>query len=189
MSRGKLIVVSAPSGSGKTSIVKQLLASDLPLGFSVSATSRKPRVGEIHGVDYYFFTPEEFKLKIDNQEFIEWEEVYPGIFYGTLRSELERIWSEGKHILFDVDVKGGINIKALFKEACLAIFIMVPSMEELEKRLRNRSTESDEIIRQRLEKATYEMTFSTQFDHIVINDVLQRAVDETYQLIKTFLQK
>ncbi len=184
---GKLIVISAPSGSGKTTIVKHILNSDLNIEFSVSACSRKPRTGEKHGHDYYFLPVEDFSNKISQSAFIEWEEVYPGNFYGTLKSELARIWAKGNHVIFDVDVVGGLNIKKQFNKKCLAIFIRPPSVAELEKRLRGRATDSDEIIKKRVEKAEYELTFAKQFDVIVVNDVLEDAIKETYVTIKKFL--
>lgn len=184
---GKLIVVSAPSGSGKTTIVHQVLSSDLGLEFSISACSRKPRVNEVHGKDYYFLTEKDFRNKIANNEFIEWEEVYPGNFYGTLKSELERIWQNGKEVIFDVDVVGGLNIKKQFTDKCLAIFIKAPSVEELERRLRGRSTDSEETIKKRVEKAAYELTFAPRFDTIIVNDNLETAIKQTYQEIKIFI--
>jgi guanylate kinase len=184
---GKMIVISAPSGSGKTSIVKQVLASDLNLAFSVSACSRAPRQGEVDGKDYYFLSPEAFRQKIDNGDFIEWEEVYPGSFYGTLRSEVDRIWSLGQHVIFDVDVLGGLNIKQQYGVKCLAIFIQAPSVAELEKRLHLRATDDDATINQRLQKADYEMTFAPQFDAIIVNEELSVAIEETHQIILKFL--
>ena len=184
---GKLIIISAPSGSGKTTIVKQALASNLKLKFSVSACSRKPRVNETNGKDYYFLSSDEFRKKIGNNEFIEWEEVYKDNFYGTLKSELQRIWDSGYSVIFDVDVKGGLNIKRQFPDISLAIFIMAPSVEELEKRLRSRSTDDDETIKKRIAKAEYELSFAQQFDKIIVNDNLEDAVKETYTGIKGFL--
>lgn len=186
---GKLIVVSAPSGSGKTSIVKELLASGLGLEFSVSACSRKPRVNEIDAKDYYFLSVEDFRNKINDNAFIEYEEVYPGSFYGTLKSEIQRIWEKGKHVIFDVDVVGGLNIKKQFPDQCLAIFIKAPSVEELEKRLRGRSTDSEETIIKRIEKAAYELSFAPRFDEIIVNDDFETAVKQTYNLIKKFIEK
>jgi len=186
MSQGKMIVVSAPSGSGKTTIVKKMLVSDLRLEFSVSACSRAPRAGELHGVDYYFLSAGDFRKKIDECQFVEWEEVYEGCFYGTLKSEVERIWAAGHHVIFDVDVMGGLNIKKKYPDICLSIFIQPPSIEELEKRLRGRSTDSEETIQKRLRKAAFELTFANQFDKIIINDDLDMAVNETYQAISSF---
>jgi len=184
---GKLIVVSAPSGSGKTSIVKEILASDLGLEFSISACSRKPRKNESDGKDYYFLSIEDFRNKIANDEFIEWEEVYPGNYYGTLKSEVERIWQKGKHVIFDVDVVGGLNIKKKFTDRCLSIFIQAPSLAELEKRLRGRSTDSEETIIKRIEKAEYELTFAPRFDLIIVNDNFETAVKQTHQKLEKFL--
>jgi guanylate kinase len=184
---GKLIVISAPSGSGKTTIVKEILNSGLNIEFSVSACSRAPRAGENHGKDYYFLTVDDFRKKIDLNEFVEWEEVYPGNYYGTLKSELQHIWEKGNHVIFDVDVVGGLNIKKQFADQCLAIFIRPPSIAELEKRLKGRATDSDETIKKRVEKAEYELTFAKQFDVIVVNDVLEEAVVKTRGEIITFL--
>lgn len=187
MQQGKLIVVSAPSGSGKTTIVKQMLTSGLNLEFSVSACSRAPRVNEKNGIDYYFLSADAFRQKISENAFIEWEEVYPGSFYGTLKSEVDRIWQKGNHVIFDVDVVGGLNIKKQYPEQCLALFIRPPSIEELEKRLRGRSTDSEETIRKRIAKAEYELSFAPQFDRIIINDSLELAVVETFQAISGFV--
>lgn len=181
-----MIVVSAPSGSGKTTIVRQMLAAGLDLEFSISACSRQPRVNEQHGVDYYFLTEEEFRKKIGNEAFVEWEEVYSGCFYGTLKSEVERIWKKGNHVIFDVDVVGGLNIKKQFPDECLAIFIQPPSIAELEKRLRGRSTDSEETIKKRVEKAAYELTFAPHFDLVVTNDILEEAIAETHRAIADF---
>jgi guanylate kinase len=184
---GKLIIFSAPSGAGKTTIVKHLLECGLPLEFSISACSRKPRTGEVDGKDYYFLSVNEFKSKIEQKEFIEWEEVYPGNFYGTLKSELNRIWENGHHVLFDIDVKGGVNLKKLFGENALSIFVMPPSIEELERRLISRSTDDPETIQKRVDKATYELKFSTQFDTIIINDHLVDAQTEAFKLVSDFI--
>lgn len=184
---GKLIVVSAPSGSGKTSIVKQIIQAGLNIEFSVSACSRKPRKGETNGRDYYFMSADEFRNKINQDGFIEWEEVYPGSYYGTLRSEVERIWQKGNHVIFDVDVVGGLNIKKQFPDRCLAIFIQAPSIQELEKRLRGRATDGEETIRKRLEKASEELAYAPRFDKIIVNRDLEVAVKETYDAIKNFL--
>jgi guanylate kinase len=185
---GKLIIISAPSGSGKTTIVKRALASDdLNLEFSVSACSRKPRVSETHGKDYYFLSADEFRKKIDNNEFIEWEEVYKDNYYGTLKSEVNRIWESGNNVIFDVDVVGGLNIKRQYPEQSLAIFIQPPSVEELENRLRNRSTDDEETIKKRVAKAGYELSFAPRFDKIIVNDVLEDAVKETHDAIRNFL--
>lgn len=186
---GKLIIISAPSGSGKTTIVKQLLQMDLGLEFSISATSRAARAGELHGKDYYFLSTEEFSHKIQNDVFLEWEEVYTGSYYGTLKSELDRIWSNGRHVIFDVDVQGGVSIKNKFPANSMSIFIMPPSIEELERRLRGRSTDTEEVISHRLEKARFEISFSEQFDRVVINDNLQTAINEVTNCIKSFIQE
>lgn len=182
-----MIVVSAPSGSGKTTIVKQMLAAGLDLEFSISACSRQPRVNEQQGVDYYFLSVEEFRERIREGKFVEWEEVYSGCYYGTLKSEVERIWANGKHVIFDVDVIGGLNIKKQFSDLCLSVFIQPPSIEELEKRLRSRSTDSDETIRKRIEKAEYELTFAPQFDMIITNDIIEKAIAEAYRAIADFI--
>ncbi|MDR1181889.1 MAG: guanylate kinase [Bacteroidales bacterium] len=186
---GKLIIFSAPSGTGKTTIVKHLLQSDLPLEFSISATSRPVRQNEIEGKDYYFFTPEIFKEKIENKEFLEWEEVYPNQFYGTLFTEVNRIWANGKHALFDVDVIGGLNMKNQYPEQSLALFLMPPSLDVLEERLIYRGTESEESINKRKDKAEYELRFADKFDKIIINDILDAAKKEAYRIIKHFLSK
>lgn len=188
MKRGKLIVFSAPSGSGKTTLVQHLLKQNLPLGFSISATSRAPRGKEIDGKDYYFLSKDEFKEKIKQGAFIEYEEVYQGAFYGTLKTEIERLWGEGKHVLFDIDVKGGLNIKNEYQDETLAVFVQPPSLEELEKRLRQRATESEDKIRQRLDKSASELTFSQDFDEILVNDDLTSAKREALHLVKQHLQ-
>ena len=184
---GKLIIFSAPSGAGKSTIVQYLLTCGFNLEFSVSATSRAPRGKEVNGLDYYYLSPEEFRQKIQNQEFLEYEEVYPNCFYGTLRSEVERITSTGKNIVFDVDVIGGLNIKKEFSDRALAIFIAPPNIEILHKRLINRGTDSPEMIEKRIGKADYEMTFANQFDIIVVNDNLDTAKSEAETAIKSFL--
>lgn len=187
MSENKLIIVSAPSGAGKTTIVRHLLSLPLPLSFSVSATSRAPRGGEKDGRDYYFLTSGEFCNKIDAGEFLEWEEVYPGTFYGTLRSEVDRIWGEGRSVVFDVDVVGGLNIKRIFGDKALAIFVQPPSVEVLHRRLRDRSTENEEKIATRIAKAEYEMSFAPRFDVILVNDKLETALAEAETVVTTFL--
>jgi guanylate kinase len=186
---GKLIIFSAPSGAGKSTIVQHLLTRGLNLEFSVSAASRAPRGSEVHGIHYYFHTPEEFRQKIENHEFLEYEEVYPNCYYGTLRSEVERITGEGKNIVFDVDVVGGLNIKKEFGDRALAIFIAPPSLEILHNRLITRATDSAEMIAKRIAKADYEMTFAQKFDIIVVNDELDKAKSDAEFAIKTFLQK
>lgn len=185
---GKLFIFSAPSGAGKTSIVRALLQKMPQLEFSVSATSRPRRPGEADGVDYYFLSPEAFREKIDQGEFLEWEEVYKGSYYGTLFSEVRRIWEKGHHVVFDVDVAGGINIKKQFGDHALAIFVMPPSLEVLEKRLVNRKTETPESLRKRLSKAEYELSFSDEFDQIVVNDNLDLAIEEAEKLVLEFLK-
>lgn len=187
MNSGKLIVFSAPSGSGKTTLVRHLLAQDLPLGFSISATSRKPRGKEKDGIDYYFMNALEFQKKIEEKAFIEYEEVYQNIFYGTLTSELERLWAEGKQVLFDIDVVGGINIKKKYPQETLSIFVKPPSVKELENRLRKRGTDSEDTIKERLAKAKREMEYATQFDHCLINQDLETAKKEVVQVVSDFL--
>lgn len=184
---GKAIIFSAPSGSGKTTIVKHLLQKNPDLGFSISASTRDRRGrAEQHGKDYYFLTPEEFKKKIDNDEFIEWEEVYEGNYYGTLKSEIERIWNEGKNVIFDVDVKGGLNLKKYFGDKALAVFVKVPSLSVLEERLKNRGTESHASLSQRVFKAKFEMTFQDKFDKVLVNEDLSKTVAEAQQLYDEF---
>jgi guanylate kinase len=186
---GKLVIFSAPSGSGKTTLVNHLLETNLALDFSVSATSRKPRPGEINGKNYYFISPSEFREKINNNEFIEWEEVYEDHYYGTLKSEIERIWADGKHVIFDVDVIGGLNLKKEFGNRALSIFVSVPSLRVLEERLRIRSTETEQKILQRLKKAREEMTYANQFDVILVNDDLCASVEAAVKVVKSFLEE
>ncbi|MBX2960932.1 MAG: guanylate kinase [Cyclobacteriaceae bacterium] len=184
---GKAIIFSAPSGSGKTTLVKHLLSNNPDLGFSISASTRDKRGrNEQHGKDYYFLTPEEFKKKIDNDEFIEWEEVYAGNYYGTLKSEIQRIWDAGKNVIFDVDVKGGLALKKYFGEKALAIFVRVPSMEILEQRLVGRGTESTTSLSQRLFKAKFEMTFADKFDTVLVNENLDKSLAEAQHLYDNF---
>lgn len=184
---GKALIFSAPSGSGKTTIVKHLLANNPSLGFSISASTRDKRGRtEQDGKDYYFLTPEEFKKKIDNNEFIEWEEVYAGNFYGTLKSEIERIWKAGKDVVFDVDVKGGINLKKYFGDKALAIFVKVPSIDVLQERLKNRGTESAESLSRRLFKAKFEMAFADKFDVVLLNENLEKSTAEAQRLYDNF---
>lgn len=185
---GKLVIFSAPSGSGKTTIVRELLKRFPRFEFSISATSRQPRGQEQNGVDYYFLTHDEFRARVERDEFVEWEEVYAGTCYGTLRSEMERIWSKGNIIVFDVDVMGGINLKSLFKDDACSIFIMPPSVEELERRLCGRGTDAEEVIRKRIDKAEFELSKSSQFDYTVINDDLAVAVEEAASIIENFLK-
>lgn len=190
MSLGKCIIFSAPSGAGKTTIVRHLLNdTDLPLGFSVSATSRAPRPNEIDGVDYNFLTVDKFRELILDDAFLEWEEVYTEHFYGTLKSEMERVWSEGKAVVFDVDVFGGLNLKKILGEQALAIFVEAPSIEVLEERLRNRKTESEEKIQLRIAKAKKEMEFAPEFDEIIVNEDLNLAFQKAEKLIANFIQK
>jgi guanylate kinase len=184
---GKLIIISAPSGAGKTSIVKHLLDQNFPLAFSVSATSRPKRTNETDKKDYYFLTVEDFKKKIESGAFLEWQEVYPNQFYGTLKSEVERIWRTGHHVIFDVDVLGGLNIKKQFGERALSIFIKPPTIECLKERLASRGTENSHSLKQRMEKAEYELSFENHFDKIVINENLPDAQQEVLRLMKDFL--
>lgn len=188
MSGGKLVIFSAPSGAGKTTIVKYLLSLDLNFGFSISATTRKPRGAEQNGKEYYFLSSEAFKEKISRDEFLEWEEVYPGCYYGTLKSEVERILKNGQNILFDIDVIGGSNIKKYYGERALAVFIQAPSVQELENRLVNRSTDRPEVIKQRIAKAEYEMSFVHLFDVVIVNDKLQDALVEAEEKVRQFLE-
>lgn len=185
---GRLVIISAPSGAGKTTIVKHLLEMGLNLEFSVSATTRPRRENETDGEDYFFLTVSEFRKKIENNEFVEWEEVYKDILYGTLKSELERIWVKGKHVLFDVDANGGINLKKKFGTESIAIFIMPPSIEELENRLVKRGTESIEKIKMRVSKARDEMKFADQFDSIIVNHQLDKAKSEAFKIVSSFLE-
>ena len=189
MSNGKLIVFSAPSGSGKTTIVQHLLAQpELKLDFSISATSREPRPGEVEGKDYYFLSLADFKKKIKNEEFLEWEEVYRDNFYGTLKSEIERIWASGKNVIFDIDVVGGLDIKHIYPDQTLAVFVKPPSIEELKIRLKKRKTESDDKINMRVAKASIELATAPQFDFIIENNDLQQALKEAYNLVSTFVE-
>lgn len=185
--QGKCVIFSAPSGAGKTTIVHRLLDRMDDLAFSISACSRDPRPNEVKGKDYYFLTVEEFKGKIENNEFIEWEEVYKDHFYGTLKSEVERLWKKGKTVVFDVDVYGGINLKKYFGDDALSFFIQPPSIEVLEERLRNRKTETEEKIRTRLKKASEELQQREQFDRVVVNGNLDLTVDEVEDYIKEYL--
>jgi guanylate kinase len=187
---GKAVIISAPSGAGKTTIVKHLLkVRDLNLDFSVSACTRPSRDGEIHGRDYYFISVDKFKDKIEEGEFIEWEEVYKNCYYGTLRSEVSRIWSMNRHVLFDVDVRGGINLKEKFGKQALAVFIRPPSIEVLRARLEFRGTESAEKIRNRVNKANLELKFARKFDVILLNEKLDKALADAEKLVADFLRK
>jgi len=186
--QGKSVIISAPSGSGKTTIVKHLLQQNLNLEFSVSACSRKPRENEVDGRDYYFLSVEQFRAGIERGEFLEWEEVYKDHFYGTLKSEIERIWNEGKHALFDVDVVGGKNLKELFGDVALAVFVQAPSLQVLEQRLRERSTDAEEKIRDRMAKALSELQYASRFDVIIVNDRLETALAEAEKVVSDFLE-
>ncbi len=186
---GKLIIFSAPSGAGKSTIVNYLLSQNLNLQFSISATSRLPRGTEQHGIEYYFHSPDEFRNKIANDEFLEYEEVYKDKFYGTLKAEVDRILNNGGNVIFDVDVIGGCNIKKFYGERALSIFIQPPSIDELRLRLEKRGTDSPEIIESRIEKAEYEMTFASQFDVIIQNDDLENAKAKVLTIVKDFLTK
>jgi guanylate kinase len=185
--QGKLLIFSAPSGSGKTTIVKHLLEVCNNLEFSISACSRAMRPGEVHGKDYYFLSADEFRQRIASNQFVEWEEVYPGSYYGTLKSELERIWAKGNHVLFDVDVKGGVNLKRIFGNQALSVFVQPPSIAELEKRLVARCTETPETLAKRIGKAEEEMAYAPQFDTIIVNDNLEQAFAEAINTVKAFL--
>lgn len=189
MSRqGKLIIFSAPSGSGKTTIVRHLLSTfDGQLAFSISACTRSPRPNEVDGKDYYFLSPEAFREKIENGEFAEWEEVYPGSYYGTLRSEIERLWNQGKDVLFDVDVKGGLKLKEVYGDSALSVFVKVSSEEEIYRRLYSRGTETPESMEKRMAKVRYEAGFQDQFDVIVVNDELDKALEDAAGLVQDFI--
>ena len=188
MNKGKLLVFSAPSGSGKTTIVRHLLTKDdLNLEFSISAATREPRGEEVEGKDYYFMSIEQFKKHIKADDFIEWEEVYRDNFYGTLKSEVERIWAKGKNVIFDIDVAGGLRIKSKFPEETLAVFVKPPSVDELKRRLKERSTESDDKINMRIAKAHVELATAPQFDKIIKNYDLDVAKEDAYQLVKGFV--
>ena len=189
MSKGSLLIFSAPSGSGKSTIVNWLMQEhpELNLYFSISCTSRAPRGTEQNGVEYFFLTPEEFRQRIENDEFLEYEEVYENRFYGTLKEQVERQLDQGQNVVFDVDVKGGINIKKYYGDRAMSLFIQPPSVEELRRRLEGRGTDTPEAIENRLAKAEYELTFAPQFDHIVVNDDLATAQAETLSLVLAFL--
>lgn len=187
---GKLIIFSAPSGTGKSTIINWLMAEhkELRLAFSISCTSRQPRGTEKDGVEYFFLSPEEFRQRIANGEFLEYEEVYANRFYGTLKSQVERQASEGQNVVFDVDVKGGCNIKQHYGDRALSVFIQPPSVEELRRRLEARGTDAPEVIDQRIARAEYELGFASQFDRIVVNDNLEKAKSESYDIIRSFLE-
>lgn len=188
MRQGKAIIFSAPSGSGKTTIVKRLVQQNSDLEFSISACTRDRRGRqEENGKDYYFLSPEEFKNKIDHNDFIEWQEVYSGNFYGTLKSEIDRIWASGKNVIFDVDVKGGVNLKKYFGEHALAVFVKVPSFKILEERLRDRGTEAEESISRRLFKAKFEMTFEDRFDVTLLNQDLEVSIRQAQEMYRNFV--
>ncbi|MFW6351746.1 MAG: guanylate kinase [Bacteroidota bacterium] len=187
--KGKLIIISAPSGAGKTTIVKELLCSDLNLEFSVSACSRKKRNNEIDGKDYYFMSVEAFKAKIANAEFVEWQEVYENHFYGTLKCEVEKIRNAGRNVIFDVDVMGALNIKKMFGDDALSIFIQPPSEEVLKQRLMSRNTEDGKDLQRRIEKAGHELSFAPDFDMIIINDQLSNAIEEAINAVENFVAK
>ena len=189
MISGKVIIFSAPSGAGKTTLVKHLLKQDLNLSFSISACSRTKRSNEVDAYDYYFMSKEAFKKKIGNDEFLEWEEVYDGNYYGTLKSEIERIWSEGKHVIFDVDVVGGMNLKKYFGDKALAIYVEAPSIDVLESRLRSRETETEETIEKRIGKAIKEIKYKKNFDLVIVNDDLKNAKSEAFEKVNNYLTK
>lgn len=188
MAQGKAIIFSAPSGAGKTTIVKHLLETNPLLGFSISACTRDKRGrSEENGRDYYFLTPAEFKKKIDHDDFVEWEEVYPGNFYGTLKSEIQRIWDTGRHVIFDVDVKGGLELKKYFGDRALSVFVRVPSMDVLRERLTQRSTENEDSMSQRLFKAEFEMSFEDKFDVTLVNENLTDTLKKAEELVNNFI--
>lgn len=187
MNQGKLIIFSAPSGSGKSTIVRHLITKDVPIEFSVSATNRAPRGREENGVDYYFLSSEEFKSKIKSKAFLEWEEVYPDRYYGTLKAEVDRIWANEKHVVFDIDVEGGLNLKKQFGERALSVFIKVPSIDILKQRLMARNTEDNENLNMRLDKAKSEMAYAKYFDVVIVNDDLEIAQEQAYQKVMDFI--
>ncbi|MCH3995192.1 MAG: guanylate kinase [Prevotella sp.] len=191
MRQGKLIIFSAPSGSGKSTIVNFLMEKhpELRLAFSISCTSRAPRGTERNGVEYFFLTADEFRRKIRNGEFLEYEEVYPGRFYGTLKSQVERQMAEGQNVVFDVDVKGGCNIKKKYGNKALSLFVQPPSIDELRRRLIARHTDQPEVIEQRLSKAGYELSFASKFDHVIVNSVLPDAEKEAFELVRRFVEE
>jgi guanylate kinase len=187
---GKVVIISAPSGAGKTTIVKHLIGQPkLNLAFSVSACTRPKRDGEVEGKDYYFIPVHKFKAMIDDEAFVEWEEVYKNSYYGTLKTEVSRVWNENRHVLFDVDVMGGVNLKEKYGDNALAVFVMPPSIEVLKERLQNRGTETEEKIQARINKASLELKFARKFDIIVINDELSKTLAETEKLVSDFLNK
>jgi len=188
MKRGKLIIFAAPSGSGKTSIIKFLLEQNIPLKFSVSATTRPKRKEETEGIDYFFLSKKQFQEKIETGVFLEWEEVYPGTYYGTLKPEVDKLLEKGENVLFDVDVLGAINIKKIYAEKALALFVKPPSLEVLIERLTNRGTESEESLKRRIDKATFELSFEQSFDRTIINTYLEQAQSETKQIVLDFIK-
>lgn len=185
--KGKLLIFSAPSGAGKSTIVQHLMKQNMGLEFSISATSREPRQDEVDGREYHFITPEAFRQKIKENAFIEWEEVYPDQYYGTLYSEVERIWNGGDHAIFDIDVLGGLNLKKEFGDMACSIFVQAPSREVLEQRLRARGTDDEASLQKRLGKAIYEMEHASRFDHIVVNDSLEEALAKAEKIVRNFL--
>lgn len=185
---GKAVILSAPSGAGKTTIVKHILSQNLGLEFSISACTRAPRNNEVNGKDYYFISPAEFKEHIGEGAFVEWEEVYEDQYYGTLKTEVNRIWDKGNHVIFDVDVKGGLNLKKYFGNRALSVFVKPPSIEILKKRLLKRDTETPETIDRRLGKAAQEMSFADQFDYVLVNDELEKTKKEAVEVIRNFLE-
>ncbi len=189
MDLGKILVFSAPSGAGKTTIVKHLVKKFTTLSFSISATTRPMREGETHGKDYYFLSLDEFKEKLKAEAFVESQEVYSGVFYGTLKSEIERIRKEGRHVVLDVDVQGGINLKNYYKNNALAVFVKPPNITALETRLRVRNTETEDTLKERVKKAAYELTFSEQFDQILLNDSLEEAFERAENIVELFLDE
>lgn len=184
-----MIILSAPSGAGKTTLVKHLLQTNPALSFSISCTTRAQRINENHGKDYYFISVDEFQKRIDNKEFAEWEEVYPQHFYGTLKTEIQRIWSEDKHVVFDIDVQGGLNLKKEFGDQALSIFIQPPNLDELAKRLEFRNTDAPEKLAMRIRKAQEELSFAHEFDEILVNDDLEKAKKDLEILINEFIAK
>ena len=189
--RGKLIIFSAPSGTGKSTIINWLMKEheELHLAFSISCTSRAPRGAEQNGVEYFFISPEEFRMRIEDDEFLEYEEVYTDRYYGTLKSQVERQLEAGQNVVFDVDVKGGVNIKKHYGSEAMSIFIQPPSIDELRRRLEHRATDAPEVIDQRIARAEFELTFAPQFDRIVVNDDLETAKQQTLRLVETFLSE